>query len=126
MERTIRVTGKGNLSVKPDTVRLIMTMEGMKEEYDASLAESANMTEHLKQMFSDLGFERDDIKTLSFNVNAEYESYQAKDLLARADWAFSPSSKVDLIVQKAIIDKQYDIYQLNLVLFQYTNEILGV
>ena len=51
---------------------------------------------------------------------------QAKDLLARADWAFSPSSKVDLIVQKAIIDKQYDIYQLNLVLFQYTNEILGV
>lgn len=51
---------------------------------------------------------------------------QAKDLLARADWAFRPSSKVDLIVQKAIIDKQYDIYQLNLVLFQYTNEILGV
>ena len=51
---------------------------------------------------------------------------EAKDLLARADWAFSPSSKVDLIVQKAIIDKQYDIYQLNLVLFQYTNEILGM
>lgn len=48
MERTIRVTGKGNLSVKPDTVRLIMTMEGMKEEYDTALAESANMTEHLK------------------------------------------------------------------------------
>ena len=51
---------------------------------------------------------------------------QAKDLLARADWAYSTSSKVDLIVQKAIVDKQYDIYQLNLVLFQYTNEILGV
>ena len=51
---------------------------------------------------------------------------QTKDLLARADWAFSPSSKVDLIVQKAIIDKQYDIMQLNVTLFQYTNEILGV
>ena len=51
---------------------------------------------------------------------------QAKDLLARADWAFSPSSKVDLIVQKAIIDKQYDIMQLNVTLFKYTNEILGV
>jgi len=34
---------------------------------------------------------------------------QSKDLLARADWAFSPSGKVNLIVQKAIIDKQYDI-----------------
>ena len=51
---------------------------------------------------------------------------QARDLLARADWAFSPSSKVDLIVQKAIIDKQYDIMQLNVTLFKYTNEILGV
>jgi O-acetyl-ADP-ribose deacetylase (regulator of RNase III) len=59
-------------------------------------------------------------------IALELDLEQAKDLLSRADWAFSPSSKVDLIVQKAIIDKQYDIYQLNLVLFQYTNEILGV
>lgn len=59
-------------------------------------------------------------------IALELDLEQAKDLLARADWAFSPSSKVDLIVQKAIIDKQYDIYQLNLLLFQYTNEILGV
>ena len=51
---------------------------------------------------------------------------QSRDLLARADWAFSPSSKVDLIVQKAIIDKQYDIMQLNVTLFKYTNEILEV
>lgn len=51
---------------------------------------------------------------------------QSRDLLARADCAFSPSSKVDLIVQKAIIDKQYDIIQLNVTLFRYTNEILGV
>ena len=51
---------------------------------------------------------------------------QSRDLLARADWAFSPSSKVDLSVQKAIIDKQYDIIQVNVTLFRYTNEILGV
>ena len=51
---------------------------------------------------------------------------QSKDLMARADWAFSSSSKFDLIVQKAIIDKQYDIMQLNVTLFKYTNEILGV
>ena len=68
MERTIRVTGKGNLSVKPDTVRLVMTMEGMKEEYDAALEESAHMTEYLKQMFSDLGFDREDIKTVRRHI----------------------------------------------------------
>ena len=59
-------------------------------------------------------------------IALELDLEQSKDLLARADWAFSPSSKVDLIVQKAIIDKQYDIMQLNLTLFKYTNEILGV
>ena len=59
-------------------------------------------------------------------VNGKVSLEQAKDLLARADWAFSPSSKVDLIVQKALIDRQYDIMQLNTVLFKYTNEILGV
>lgn len=51
---------------------------------------------------------------------------QSKDLFARADWAFNPSSKMDMVVQKAIIDKQYDIMQLNVTLFKYTNEILGV
>ena len=35
-------------------------------------------------------------------------------------------TQVELIVQKAIIDKQYDIMQLNVTLFKYTNEILGV
>ena len=59
-------------------------------------------------------------------IALELDLEQSKDLLARADWAFSPSSRVDLIVQKAIAERQYDIYQLNLVLFKYTNEILGV
>lgn len=30
-------TGKGNLSVKPDTVRLIMTIEGMNSVRDVSM-----------------------------------------------------------------------------------------
>ncbi len=79
MERTIRVTGKGNLSVKPDTVRLIMTMEGMQEEYDKSVEESAVMTEQIKDLFEKMDFERESIKTISFNISAEYESYQARD-----------------------------------------------
>ena len=79
MERTIRVTGKGKLSVKPDTIRLIMTIEGMQEEYDMALAQSAAMTEELKELFSKLDFQREEVKTLSFNVSTEYESYQARD-----------------------------------------------
>lgn len=61
---------------------------------------------------------------LALCIALELDLEQSKDLLARAEWAFSPSSKVDLIVQKAIIDKKFDIMQLNMVLFQYTNETL--
>lgn len=79
MERTIRVTGKGKLSVKPDTIRLILTIEGMREEYDMAVAQSAAMTEALKDLFAKLDFAREEVKTLSFNVSTEYESYQAED-----------------------------------------------
>lgn len=41
MERTIRVTGKGKISVKPDTIRLIMTVEGANKVYDKAVKESA-------------------------------------------------------------------------------------
>ena len=32
--RTIRVTGKGQLKVKPDTTRITMTLAGLYEEYN--------------------------------------------------------------------------------------------
>ena len=41
MERTIRVTGKGKLSVKPDTIRLRINMEGIYPEYAVTLQKSS-------------------------------------------------------------------------------------
>lgn len=42
---------------------------------------------------------------------------QAKDLLARADWAFSPNKKMDLVIIAAITHQEYDINVINEVLF---------
>lgn len=79
MERTIRVTGKGKLSVKPDTIRLIITMEDIEKEYANALRLSAEMTEKIKNIFEEQGFERHELHTLKFNVEAEYERYQDRD-----------------------------------------------
>lgn len=79
MERTIRVTGKGKISVKPDTIRLIMTMEDIEKEYADALRLSAEMTEKIKNIFEEQGFERHELRTLKFNVEAEYERYQDRD-----------------------------------------------
>lgn len=81
---------------------------------------------HFSKIQCDKNYHPKKKTVMALCIALELDLEQAKDLLARADWAFSPSSRVDLIVQKAISEKQYDIYQLNLVLFKYTNEILGV
>ena len=77
--RTIRVTGRGQLKVKPDTTRITMTLTDVFEEYCETLLRSSEDTEALKDVLSAFGFERSDLKTLSFNVDAEYERYRDKN-----------------------------------------------
>ena len=77
--RTIRVTGKGQIKVKPDTTRITMSLEGVYPEYGEALRHSSLDTEHLRDVLSTFGFGRSDLKTLNFNVETEYESYKDKD-----------------------------------------------
>lgn len=74
--RTIRITGKGQIKVKPDMTRITMTLEGTYSEYSEALRHSAQDTDQIKDTLSAFGFERPDLKTLSFNVDTEYESYK--------------------------------------------------
>lgn len=79
MERMIKVTGKGKISVKPDRIRLYITKEDIYEIYEKTLRMSAEDTELLKDLFEKLGFQRKELKTVYFNVDTEYESYQDMD-----------------------------------------------
>ena len=79
MEKTMRVTGKGQISVKPDTIRLVINLEGKGAEYAQVIKESSDMTNSLKSVFEGLGFDKSDLKTIYFNIDPEFESYQAKD-----------------------------------------------
>ena len=81
---------------------------------------------HFSKIQCDKNYHPKKKTVLALCIALQLDLEQSKDLLARADWAFSPNSKVDLIVQKAINDRQYDIMQVNIILFKYTNEILGI
>ena len=76
--RTIRVTGKGQLSLAPDLTRITMTLEGLCPEYSETLRRSSEDTEALRELLSRFGFARSDLKTLNFSVDAEYESIQER------------------------------------------------
>ncbi len=77
--RTIRVTGKGRIKVKPDMTRITLTLEGTYPEYSMTLRRSSEDTESLKDLLIGFGFEKSDLKTLNFSVDTEYESYKDKD-----------------------------------------------
>ena len=73
--RTIRVTGKGNLKVRPDTTRLTITLNGVSPEYSEAINRSTAETEALRELLVKVGFKSNAMKTLSFDVDTEYESY---------------------------------------------------
>ena len=55
----------------------------------------------------------------------ELDIKETKDLLARAEYAFSPSNKGDLIVKYFIEHQVYDLMALNFALDEYDQPILG-
>ena len=76
--RTIRVTGKGLIKVHPDMTRITVTLVGRSFDYGETLKRSSENTEQLKDTLEPFGFERSDLKTLSFDVDTKYESYEEK------------------------------------------------
>lgn len=79
MEKTIRVTGTGRILVKPDTIRLHINIKATCKEYNTTLETSTKLTESLKDVIEKLGFNRKDLKTLYYNVDTVYESYQDRN-----------------------------------------------
>ena len=79
MERTIKVTGKGKISVTPDTIRMFITQTNVEQTYEGAIRESAKRKEELNEALGTLGFKREDLKTLYFDIDTKYESYQTKN-----------------------------------------------
>lgn len=62
---------------------------------------------------------------MSLCIALELDKEQAEDLMSRAGLAFNPGSKFDRIVEWAIENKEYDIYQINDILEKHTGETLS-
>ena len=62
---------------------------------------------------------------VAFAIALELDMPTMLDLLSRAEIAFSPSNKFDLIITYFITNKVYDIYEINAALFKYGQPILG-
>lgn len=65
------------------------------------------------------------ITAVALAVALELSLDETKDLLSRAEMALSPSSKFDLIITYFIEREVYDVYTINVALFQHGQPLLG-
>lgn len=82
-----------------------------------------------KKLFSKIISNKDYVpkkrNVMAFVIGLELDMEQAEVLLSSAGFAFSSSDKSDLIVKYFIMQKNYNIFELNEVLFKYGLPLLG-
>ncbi len=63
---------------------------------------------------------------LALAVALKLSLAETEDLIARAGYALSPSSRFDMIIKFFITHSDYDIYKINATLFLYDEPLLGL
>ena len=76
---TLRVKGTGSIKLHPDTTCININIKGTYKQYSDCIKHSAEDTEALRETLDGLGFERESLKTVSFNVDERYEGYNDKN-----------------------------------------------
>ena len=107
MKRTIRVTGKGNLKVQPDQIRILISLEDTFALYEEAVRESAKQTEEVKAVLCEAGLEKKSVKTLDFGVRPKYENYQYNDVWKKRliGYTFSHEMKVEFDRDQELLGK---------------------
>ncbi len=108
MEKTIRVTGRGQVAVPPDRIRLKFSLEERKDTYQEAVRASKQSVDEIRDLFVKLGFDGKELKTESFQIEAVFERETNK----KKEWVrvfkryeYSHSLKIEFDLDHELLGK---------------------